>query len=185
MKLPGCLGQILQTQDIYKMLCGYAVVDPQFSSIRLNIQDHQSLCKASNKHVLAVCLQEVFGKHRKIKLGTFLPMMGSIHSTVSSVFYKRKTALKKVIYQKSQNLSQSQGFMSFKVLYFNLFSFNSSEFACIGRNPPQKSFTAVIRSPASLGITSTTEPGQSQPFCSILGLQKLVMKKGNCSYFSK
>lgn len=28
MKLAGCLGQILQAKDIYKMLCGYAVVDP-------------------------------------------------------------------------------------------------------------------------------------------------------------
>lgn len=27
MKLPGCLGQILQTQDIYEMLCGYTAVD--------------------------------------------------------------------------------------------------------------------------------------------------------------
>lgn len=36
MKLSGSLGQILETGDIYKMLCGYTVVDSWFSSIQLN-----------------------------------------------------------------------------------------------------------------------------------------------------
>lgn len=92
------------------------------------------------------------------------------------------------------DVSQSSVFMSFKVLDFSLMGLCGS--AWTGRNPPQKKkkktnrnknhFTAVIRSPASLRIPSTTDLGQSQHFLSYFcDPKKLVIKMGNCSHFSK